>query len=366
MEPTITIAGRPWLVPVPLDPELDRDAWVAARIAGIGGSDAAAVVGESPFKSRIDVWQERVTGVPPMFDSERAEVGRLLEDPILRWYELGAPAWPRYGGPLRVVKPPTVYHRDRTWHRGSADGLAYITEAVEHLGANIGAGDLLAYPTVPDHAIEVKTHGWAASRSYETTDDGVPIDVPPDKRIQVAWYLALYDLPWASLCALLDTHNRRTYVIEHDRELEDTLLEEVENFWRRYVLTGEPPDPDGSESYRRWLGQRFKKHTAELVASSPEIDAEITRLLRIKRIQKRLEQARELSEQRIKAHIGDAEGINSVIGKVTWKSQRSGKLREKEARAELYQVAGWTDAEIAEFEKRHAQPDHRVLRTPKF
>lgn len=358
---TLTVAGRPWLAPIALDPETDRDAWMLDRLRGLGGSDAAAIVGESPFKTGIDVWQERVTGVPNALDNERAEVGRLLEGPILEWYAHGSPRWPRVGGPVAVRKPPTVYHRDRPWHRGSADGLAYETEVVACFGEGV---DLLSAPTVPDHAVEVKTHGWFAGRAYETTDEGVPVDVPGDKRIQVAWYLSLYDLPWAALCALIDTHQRRTYVIERDRELEATLLEECDRFWRRYVLTGEPPPADGSPSYAAWLKQRFKTHRAELLPTTPEIDAEIVRLKKLKRIGAKIDDARELCEQRIKGFIGDALGIDSPISKVTWKAQRSGKLHEKAARAELYTVAGWTDAEIREFEKRHATPDHRVLRTP--
>jgi hypothetical protein len=365
------IAGRPWLVPVWLDPESQREEWLLSRLAGIGGSDAAAVVGEHPFKSAIDVWGERVTGVVDEREMERATVGRMFEPVVMDWYAAGAPRWPRDGHPFRIVKPPTAYHRDRPWQRGSADGLVYLPEVIAHLGEGV---DLLAHAPAAslDHIVEVKTHGWFMGKTYGSGGEGARLDngdgalllLPPDKRIQCAWYMALYDAPACRLIALIDTHIRRTYEVPRDRELEDTLLEQVDDFWRHHVLTGEPPPPDGSESYRRYLAGRFKTHNAELVPTTPEIDEAIRQHTEIKSAKRELAALEEKAEQAIKAHIGDKLGVATRLGNVTWKAQRSGKLREADARAELYKAVGWTDGEILEFEGRHAMPDHRVLRTP--
>lgn len=367
-----SIAGRPWLVPIAADAEADREAWEVARLEGIGGSDAAAIVGEHPHRGAIDVWMERVSGSVLSVDHERTEVGRLLEPTVLGWYEAGAPAWPRGGGRLTVVKPPTVYHRDRPWQRGSADGLVFLPEALEHLWAERGdlsASDVvqLAPASALDHLVEVKSHGWMGGRAYDAVlgEDGSPVDIPADKRIQCAWYMALYDVPRCRLLCLVDTHLRRTLEVERDRELEASLLEEVETFWTSYVVTGEMPPPDGSESYRRHLGERFRKHRPELIASTPDIDAAIGDLVGMKAEEKALKQRIEAAEQIVKAHIGDAAGVMSALGACTWKAQASGKLKLREALSELYSVAGWTDDEIAAFEARHALPDVRVFRTPK-
>lgn len=364
------VAGRPWLVPIDADPETDREAWLLSRLAGIGGSDAAAVVGEHPDRSAIDVWRERTTGAVEMVGSDRGDVGALLEPTVLDWYSMGAPRWPRPGGWLTVVKPPSVYHRDRPWQRGSADGLTYLPESLEHLWHR--RGDLserdivaLAPPSALVEGVEVKTHGWFAGRTYTIGEDGTPIDVPPEKRIQCAWYMSLYDAPRWVLLALVDTHIRRTFVIERDKELEDTLLEQVDHFWRNHVLTGEPPPPDGTESYKRYLAARFKQNRGHLVETTPEIDRLIEAHIAIKREEGSLRVRKTKIANQLRAHIGDADGIRSRIGKVTWRLQPSGKMDEVAARKELYAVAGWTDDEIAAFEKRHACPDHRVLRTPK-
>jgi predicted phage-related endonuclease len=358
------IAGREYLIPVNLDPERDRDAWLADRLQGHGGSDVAKILAEHPMKGPIDVWHEHTTRVVDWTeDSERSRAGRFMEPFVLEWFATGGDAWPRSGGPYRIVKPPTVYHRDRPWQRGSADGLGYYPEVIAHLGPGIA---LMSSTVAPSFLVEVKTHGWFASRAYslDADDDDPIVSVPSDKRIQCAWYMELYDVDAAYLVALVDTHLRRTFLLPRDRELGAMLLEEVEQFRKRYILTGIEPPPDGKPSYREYLHKRFKSHDAELVATTDEVDIAVEALIAIKRDMKRLKSERELAEQAIKRHIGEHLGVTSSAGIVTWKGQRSGKYRDKDMRAELYKIAGWTDTEIAEFEARFALPDNRVLRTP--
>ncbi len=360
----IRIAGREYLIPVEIDPEADRDAWLADRLKGHGGSDVAKILGEHPTRGPIDVWQEHTTGLVEWTeDNERSRAGRFMEPHVLDWFARGGDAWPRTGGEYRVIKPPTVYHRDRPWQRGSADGLGYYPEVIAHLSDGV---DLLRSTTVPSFLVEVKTHGWFASRAYalDRDDDDPVVAVPPDKRIQAAWYMELYDVDVAYLAALFDTHLKRTFLLQRDRELGAMLLEEVEQFRKRYILTGEQPPPDGKASYRDYLRKRYRTHDAVIVASTAEVDGAVEALIKVKRDMKRLDDERERAEQTIKNHIADHQGVNSSSGIVTWKSQRSGKYKDKDMRAELYKAVGWTDLEIAAFESRFALPDVRVLRTP--
>lgn len=364
------IAGLQHLIAIDIDPERDREAWLESRLQGHGGSDVAKILNEHPEEGPIDVWLAHTTGVASDYaDNERTRTGRFLEPYVLQWFAAGGDSWPRSGEDLCVVKPPTVYHRDRPWQMGSADGLGYYWEVLAHLGdeltGNLAGVDILGSSSRPNCIVEVKTHGWFGSRAYDIDSDGNHvIAIPSDKRIQCAWYMALYDIDVAYLAALVDTHLRRTFVIPRDRELEAMLLTEVEEFRRRYILTGEHPPPDGKASYSDYLRRRFKTHSAELVESTAQVDLAVAALLAVKREEKRLKAERELAEQVIKNAIGDHAGVRSANGIVTWKSQRSGKLRDKDARAELYGRLGMTDAEIAAFEAEYAQPDHRVLRTP--
>ena len=61
-----------------------REDWLKERMAGIGGSDAAAVMGLSKWKTPLDVFLEKRGEIATDFvDSEPMKWGRLLE-PVVR------------------------------------------------------------------------------------------------------------------------------------------------------------------------------------------------------------------------------------------------------------------------------------------
>lgn len=383
MNPAPLFSTRPWLIPVanangvPLDADRDRDAWVTARRSGLGGSDVAAIVGESTDKSAIDVFLDARGEGMPMLDTDFTFMGRELEPVVTSLYARGGEAWPRPGGDLVLYKPPTVYHRDRPWQRGSADGLAWPTEVAGMVVSGVRGPGVLSTELLtatetrmllaidPDHGLEVKTHGWFAARAqYDRNDDGVPVAVPAGKRIQCAWYMALYQVDRWVLAALVDTSRRKTYEIQRDRQVEDYLLEEADLFWRKHVLTGEPPPPDGSKSFKTYLAKKFADHDHVIVSSTPEIDLAAATLREVREEEKILERRKELLEQQIKSFIGSHAGVSTTHGVLTYKSRPSGKYRDKDMRSVLYARAGMTDHEIAEFEENYAQPPHRAMNLP--
>lgn len=46
--------------------------WLKGRMNGIGGSDASAVVGMNPYKSNIDLFEEKIGRVIPKDISDQA------------------------------------------------------------------------------------------------------------------------------------------------------------------------------------------------------------------------------------------------------------------------------------------------------
>lgn len=66
--------------------ELSREEWLAYRRKGIGGSDAAAVLGISPFRTGVDLYYDKL-GLPVDDSDENwvaMEMGNLLEDLVAR------------------------------------------------------------------------------------------------------------------------------------------------------------------------------------------------------------------------------------------------------------------------------------------
>ena len=65
--------------------QLDRPSWLAARRAGIGGSDAAAILGLDPFKSPLAVYMDKRGELP---DAEAGEAARAPAASGRRVYRL--------------------------------------------------------------------------------------------------------------------------------------------------------------------------------------------------------------------------------------------------------------------------------------
>ena len=59
----------------------NRTAWLKARRKGIGGSDAASVLGISPWKSNVQLWKEKTGIAEPedISDKEAVRFGKESE-----------------------------------------------------------------------------------------------------------------------------------------------------------------------------------------------------------------------------------------------------------------------------------------------
>ena len=120
--------------PGPVDPPLpydvvcdsrDREAWLRARRATIGASEAAIVLGCSPFSSLLELWAEktgRSEGNPELDAAEWVFWGRELEDAIIAGYGKRAG---------RTAVPFGLLLRSTRWPWLSATPDALCTEGSE-------------------------------------------------------------------------------------------------------------------------------------------------------------------------------------------------------------------------------------------
>ena len=69
--------------------------WLAFRRTGIGGSDAAAILGKSHFKTNVKVWEEKTGLIEPddISDKEQVKYGKGVEDLLLQMFALDNPEY---------------------------------------------------------------------------------------------------------------------------------------------------------------------------------------------------------------------------------------------------------------------------------
>ena len=218
--------------------DLPREKWLAYRRQGIGGSDAAAVLGISPFRTGVDLYYDKL-GQPVEDDEQNwvaKEVGTLLEDLVARIFA-------KKTG-LEVCPMPVMFqHAEHPWMLADVDRLVKL-------------------PDGNTAVLECKTTNYNARDKWEY--DGKPI-VPQYYEAQGRHYMAVMNLSRVYFCCLYGNSEDEVIIRSIDRDLkyEAELIALEENFWVNHVKAKVPPpyiEDDGAliiESLRRCLGPSY-------------------------------------------------------------------------------------------------------------
>lgn len=201
----------------------DHAAWLKARSYGIGGSDAAAVIGKSPYKSNVDLFDEK-TGrkvAEDISDKPYVQYGNGAE-PLIR--KLFALDYPEY---------KVEYHENR------------ILRSVEHPFMQASLDGELTDQEGRRGILEIKTSNILQPGQWTKWKD----QIPDNYYIQVLHYLIVTGWDFVVLRAHLRSdwgNDRRTevkhYFLERSEVETDLqyLLSEEQKFWG-YVKAGRRP-----------------------------------------------------------------------------------------------------------------------------
>jgi putative phage-type endonuclease len=256
----------------------DRERWLQLRRSGIGASEIAATLGESPWLSAIELYAQKIgldtnTGLD---DAEHIYWGNQLEAAIVAGYQhrTGRPV-EHQGKLLRSV--------DHPWALCTLDALT--TDGRE--------GD--PWP------LEIKNVGVQKAHEWE--------DGPPRHYVaQLHHQMLVTNAQRATAAALIGGQRMVWCDVERDEILIRRIIHAGRTFWERCVEAGKVPRPDDSESARRGLAALYKtidpEKIEQLPASMLDADAELIELkATIKALGKRADQI----ENDIRAHLGHAE-----------------------------------------------------------
>lgn len=274
--------------------KLERADWLEVRKNGIGGSDAAAAVGLSPYKSQLELWLEKTgrdADLPKPDPNDTAEPvywGTLLE-PIV------AAAYTRQTG-NRVRKVNAVLqHPDIPFMLANLD-----REVVGVPGVQI---------------LECKTAGEFGTRLW---NEGVPEYV----QLQVQHQLAVTGKQAADVAVLLCGQRLEVHRIQRDDELIARLIPLEAQFWE-YVTSDTPPLADGTVSAERALRCLYPGNadTADF-SNDRRLSAAFADLVALRAdIKTREEQAERLRQTLMQA-MGDASLAQFETGHVSFKRSK--------------------------------------------
>ena len=276
--------------------QLSYAEWLDVRRSGIGGSDAAAALGLSPWKSRYELYQEKIsTSPPPRISNEAMTWGRLLE-PLIR-EEFSK----RSGMAVRPLRS-MLQHPSYPWMLADLDGL------VEDSNRGVGI-------------LEIKTSSAFKSADWE---DG---KVPDQYMLQVQHYMEVCGLDFAIIAVLIGGNRLQWTQIKKDRELVEQLVELERRFWE-HVLTQTPPPVDGSTTCAEMLVRKYptSSNAAPLILPA-DADDWIRQYWQAKAEEDAAGDRKRQSENRLKDVMQDHERAVSPSGhQVTWKTVQSCRI----------------------------------------
>ena len=291
--------------------------WLQVRRSGIGGSDAAAALGLSPWKSALELWQEKVSGQnQPHQENEAMIWGRLMEPIITREYV-------RRTG--LTVTPMRSMLQAATWPWMLADLDGLIEDPQRGTGV-----------------FEVKTA--SAYKQEEWGEDRCP----DSYLLQINHYMAVTGLSYAVICVLIGGNKLQWMTVDRDDELIASLVELEHRFWN-HVLTQSPPPVDGSTACAEMLSRRYPSSSNPAPLILPvEADSWIQDYLQAKREEEDAVERKRLAENRIKEVMKEHERSTSPGGKqVTWKTVQSSRIDSAKLKKEepaLYEKFATTSA----------------------
>jgi len=265
---------------------MEHAKWLEERRKGIGGSDIAAIMGLSPWKTAFRVYQEKRGEIQDWSGNESTDWGQRLEPMIRQWYS------DRTGRPVRVPEKILVSEK-HPFLFASLDGFTDDKRIVEIKTARSGKG-------------------WGEPGTDE---------IPPYYTLQVQHYMIVTGFEVSDIPVSISGAPPELYEVPADRELQEMIVEAAVAFWKQ-VEAGIPPEPT---CYADAIA-RFGKSKAEgVIIASEDIVNDIVRLKGIKAMQEDLKTQEEELKGRVIMALGENGNVLSdpegnVL--VTWKMSK--------------------------------------------
>lgn len=256
----------------------------------LGGSDVAAILGISPWKTPLDVYLDKVQPRKEETDPGRLKVlnrGKRMEPYVtdLLAEETG----------LEIIRR----------------GERYLDPELDFVAAEIDA------EAATGENIEIKTVSPFKAREWgEEQSDEIPLHYAA----QAMHGMMVTRREVCVFGVLIGGDDFRVYRIERDDVTIDAIRQKEIEFWAQ-VQARQAPEPSTVSDLFRLYGT---KDSGLAVEAPEELQADVIALKSLKDEAKRLGAQIELREERIKLHMGSA-SILTMYGQpaATWKEQAS-------------------------------------------
>ena len=266
------------------------------RTKFLGSSDAAPILGLSPWRTPLEVYQDKI--IPRAIEPDRTKErifarGKRLEPVVCEM--------------LAAEEGIEISRRNQRYQDFEFPFLAAEIDAETADGQNV----------------EIKTVSPFMAKEWgEEQSDQIPLHYC----VQVLHALMVTRRERAIVATLIGADDLRIYRVERDDELIARIRSEELAFWDRIQRRDPPPVTTLADAALRWPASITRS-----VVADAELAEKIGILRQAKAQLKELEMTVETLELAAKGRLGDADTLLSPEGYklCTWKSQTSNRLDVK-------------------------------------
>lgn len=300
---------------------MTRSEWVESRKSGIGGSDAAAIVGLSPYSTPYTVWADKTGRIPPVEDNEAMRQGRDLEEYVAyRFCEETGKRCRRKNAILKNTDYPFAHANVDRWVVSENAGL------------------------------ECKTTTTLSLKKFKNGE------FPDTYYCQCMHYMAVTGADRWYLAVLVLGRDFMVFTIERDEEEIMALMEQEASFWE-YVERDEEPPVDGLDSTGKAIGAIYADVQDDGVVDLMGMESNIRSYQDIKATIKGLEEQLKQQEQEIKVALGESpQGIVEGFT-VNWRPQERKTFQTKDFVADHPEMDLGSYYKITSFRKFEIKED---------
>jgi predicted phage-related endonuclease len=268
---------------------------MSGRGLRIGGSEIAAILGEDERKDAFSLWMDKKSGIAQQLPSIRMRLGLAVQKFIIEIYS-------EETGNAADWYDERINHPTRAYMASTPDALCR----------------------------EIRRGVDAKNISFDQRNKwgGGPNEIPRSVQLQAWWYMSALDYSSWDIAAFVNTRDLNVYTIERPgARAEAFMLERAEEFYQRFLIGDERPDPGFSEASTRYMKQLYPRNTAPpRTATTDEIHL-LRRYAVTRQAYSVLEKEKDLLENLLRdavrecdaIEIARADALDGWLARFSWK-----------------------------------------------
>lgn len=284
--------------------DMSKIEWLKTRKNGIGGSDASAILGLSPYKSVLELYMDKTSPGVTKNDLDQNEYqywGTILEDIVAK-------------------------------------------EFSKQTGLKVRRNNfMLQHPQFPfmiadlDREIVGEKKGLECKTANEFAKDQWEEGIPDYYYAQVQHYMAVTGYDGFYVAVLIGGNKFKYCYIERDERFIMELVQKEREFWE-CVKSKTPPKTDGSKATERYLAQLYPNGIPVKVGLPDEVNFLLFEREEIEqKIKKAKKQKREI-DNKVKAIMKKYEKAYTSDWNISWTTCESNRFNSKKLKKEMPEI----------------------------